>query len=831
MTSTILYKFRSGTTFEPLPLPGTSARLFDIKRAIVRAKKLDSSSSNTSLEFDLAIQNATTNEVYEDESMILPRGTRVIVRRVAAERGRGILSRMAQQGGGAPAPAAMGGNAAARDGFYTIRSRDREADDEFLDSEPPPPQAAAAVVDESKELEALKAVTDQAGTMYGSASSMMPPQRNPRDPRIAGQGAPPPPHFAKPPPFANNNNNNRHNRPNADPELRQQEMMNMPPQPKKRATGIPRTFLNLTAPPAPAATEGGEAGGEGDDPAAQGGDLAAQLQPSAQAFQALVNRSGGQSLSSASKRRDLDYALRLTAMSIPEHLQCGICHGIVKNAMLVPWDTEGRPTCESCIRDGLTKNGFTCPLTGTEGVSPDDLFPNVGLRKATEAFVKGVMEKMESIEQQIEAEEEEAAKKRAEAAAEKSNGNNDAFEDSGDGIVTKKSKLNSGKTSKKSDDDLLFGGDDEFGGDVFDVAGDEPEETDDVDNNDDEHAIIEPKKNDSNIDDNTKSETKDGASSNREKDSTVSPKTEHGNDTSEGGMNSNANNDQQTNNESKHSKSDSASQQQQEGKGVSEGGSDTPSPSKIDNNAAFSSRPNYKKDIPKRRGPPVGYVLGPAGAGGGMVGGGNNGMSSPPNNMGMHHQQQAPPPPPMMMSGPPPGRGVGPPNNMGRGGRGPPGGGRFYPNQYGGRGGGGGGRGGYPNNHHQQYPVYNNVAGGGRGPPPPQQGYPNQGGGRGGGFHRNQQWGDNNNGNDWNRKRPHNAMMEQQDNPGMHQGEQNHQQGGWGGPPPPPQGGRGYNPQFQGGRGGRFQGGGRWGGGGRGQNFRGRGGWGGRGRY
>ena len=70
MASTILYKFRSGTSFEPLPLPGTSARLFDIKKAIVNAKKLNSSSSNTSLEFDLSIQNATTNEVYDDESMI-----------------------------------------------------------------------------------------------------------------------------------------------------------------------------------------------------------------------------------------------------------------------------------------------------------------------------------------------------------------------------------------------------------------------------------------------------------------------------------------------------------------------------------------------------------------------------------------------------------------------------------------------------------------------------------------------------------------------------------------------------------------------------------------
>ena len=60
-------------------------------------------------------------------------------------------------------------------------------------------------------------------------------------------------------------------------------------------------------------------------------------------------------------------------------------------------DPEGRPTCESCIRDALAQNGFKCPLTVTEGVSPDDLFPNVGLRKAAELFVKDVMQQMDLI--------------------------------------------------------------------------------------------------------------------------------------------------------------------------------------------------------------------------------------------------------------------------------------------------------------------------------------------------------------------------------------------------------------------------------------------------
>ena len=69
--ASILYKFRSATNFETLPLPGTQARLFDVKRAIVRAKKLDrTSAQGPGLEFDLSIRKANTNEEYTDESIL-----------------------------------------------------------------------------------------------------------------------------------------------------------------------------------------------------------------------------------------------------------------------------------------------------------------------------------------------------------------------------------------------------------------------------------------------------------------------------------------------------------------------------------------------------------------------------------------------------------------------------------------------------------------------------------------------------------------------------------------------------------------------------------------
>merc|ERR1740130_2627728 len=98
-------------------------------------------------------------------------------------------------------------------------------------------------------------------------------------------------------------------------------------------------FLNLSAPPK---TDGTKEGEEGDQ--------TPLLQPNKQGFKELVSRGGGQSANTAGTRRDLDYVLKLTSTTVPEHLQCAICEKVVQSAMLFPWDTEGRTVCETCIR-------------------------------------------------------------------------------------------------------------------------------------------------------------------------------------------------------------------------------------------------------------------------------------------------------------------------------------------------------------------------------------------------------------------------------------------------------------------------------------------------
>jgi hypothetical protein len=437
MASTILYKFRSGTTFEALPLPGSAARLFDVKKAIVKAKKLDTGS----MEFDLSVRNADTNEEYVDESMVLPRGTRLIVQRLPSARGHGFLARMARNeyaGAAAPnfhhqqQPIAPG---SAPSGYYTIDSRTRDDEDEFVES--------TTANDEEKELAALQAVTSfrpEGPAMHGGGF-----HSGGRGGGPAGQGGPPGGagrgHAMNKPAF----------RPNADPELREQEKQQMQ---KKRATGIPRTFLSL------AATQKTDGGAEDEE----GGSAGPLIQPNTLGFKELLSRGGGQSEDITGTKKDLDYALKITDTTIPDHLQCGICHSVVKDAMLLPWDPEGRTACETCIRDALTQSGYRCPLTGQDGVSPEDLLPNIGLRRAADMFVKGVMDKIEEIEKQA-AEEMTASNEATDVSA----GGNVLEDTAEKGVVMSKKSALTGR-KKANSDDPFGAGDDDFGGDVFAVA-------------------------------------------------------------------------------------------------------------------------------------------------------------------------------------------------------------------------------------------------------------------------------------------------------------------------------------------------------------------------
>ncbi|KAI6655534.1 hypothetical protein LOD99_2033 [Oopsacas minuta] len=73
--------------------------------------------------------------------------------------------------------------------------------------------------------------------------------------------------------------------------------------------------------------------------------------------------------------------------SIPKELQCKLCHRLVIDAVSIQCCDNS--FCDECIRNYLIDNNFHCPLkTCRKGDSfPDDLIPNIRLRKAVKHFL------------------------------------------------------------------------------------------------------------------------------------------------------------------------------------------------------------------------------------------------------------------------------------------------------------------------------------------------------------------------------------------------------------------------------------------------------------
>ena len=96
--SSIHYKFRALKDYDTYTFEGAGVPVWELKQEIIAAKKL-----NRANDFDLIISNAQTNQgkfeslelglyfyflEYADDSIIIPKNTSVIVRRVPAAPGR-----------------------------------------------------------------------------------------------------------------------------------------------------------------------------------------------------------------------------------------------------------------------------------------------------------------------------------------------------------------------------------------------------------------------------------------------------------------------------------------------------------------------------------------------------------------------------------------------------------------------------------------------------------------------------------------------------------------------------------------------------------------------
>ena len=101
--SIVFYKFKSAKDFDTCTFDGTGISVFDLKREIMAAKKL----GKGTLDFDLVLNNAQTNEEYLDDQYMIQRNTSVLVsRKPSSKPGKGTAQRYVGAVAGALAPTA-----------------------------------------------------------------------------------------------------------------------------------------------------------------------------------------------------------------------------------------------------------------------------------------------------------------------------------------------------------------------------------------------------------------------------------------------------------------------------------------------------------------------------------------------------------------------------------------------------------------------------------------------------------------------------------------------------------------------------------------------------
>merc|ERR1719391_965464 len=79
----IRFKFKNDLDYHSIPCDGINISVIDLKRSIIRQKKLGKVT-----DFDLVITNTATEHVYNDENELISKNTTVTVQRAPLENGQ-----------------------------------------------------------------------------------------------------------------------------------------------------------------------------------------------------------------------------------------------------------------------------------------------------------------------------------------------------------------------------------------------------------------------------------------------------------------------------------------------------------------------------------------------------------------------------------------------------------------------------------------------------------------------------------------------------------------------------------------------------------------------
>ncbi|CAL9129712.1 unnamed protein product [Musa textilis] len=82
----VYYKFKSAKDFCSLPVDGPSISVANLKLRIFHSQRY-----GKGRDFDLTVMNAQTNEEYVDDTLMIPKGTSVLIRRMPWPKGKSIV--------------------------------------------------------------------------------------------------------------------------------------------------------------------------------------------------------------------------------------------------------------------------------------------------------------------------------------------------------------------------------------------------------------------------------------------------------------------------------------------------------------------------------------------------------------------------------------------------------------------------------------------------------------------------------------------------------------------------------------------------------------------
>ncbi|VAI59458.1 unnamed protein product [Triticum turgidum subsp. durum] len=357
----VYYKFKSARDYDSIPIEGQFISVLNLKEMIFESKHL-----GRGTDFDLMISNAQTDEEYADESIMIPKNTSVLIRRIPGRPRMPIVTEPQEAIAAesrveeiVPSGSAFLGDSSMK---YVLKLQPEESewDDEFGNSlyvsDSVPSQPASQAIDASSENQIdedskIKALIDtvavdysQIPDGYGSGRGY---GRGMGGRMMAGRGfgrgmgrldnrSPPPGYICHrckvPGHFI------QHCPTNGDTRYDVRRM--------KPPTGIPKSMLMATR----------------DGSYALPSGAGAVLKPNEAAFE-----------------REIEGLPTTRSLSdLPPELRCPLCKEVMKDAVLTS-KCCFKSFCDKCIRDYIISKSMC--VCGATSILADDLLPNKTLRE------------------------------------------------------------------------------------------------------------------------------------------------------------------------------------------------------------------------------------------------------------------------------------------------------------------------------------------------------------------------------------------------------------------------------------------------------------------